>query len=220
MLRLLDDEGVEVAYNDGFPFCGGNVTAALLEFKMECFGYPTPVAEFALSTECVLDTSCSGNLVVELSTKVPAEDCGRLKNPPPPPAQPAKPAPPAGAFCPSGGGACFPAVNYTFGCCPYPPQPGSTADPSESTCALTAEGNGACIYGDSCALGVPCKSSAECAAMPGFIPSCVVYSCCGQPTGPQGLCFPATDACAPPPARAAALEGRTAFRRAAPAVAR
>ena len=239
ILRLIDDAGTEVAYNDGFPFCGGNVTAALVEYFMPCFSYPTAVAEcapvlfprppspltlpspppyarFALSTECLLDTTCSGNLVVELSTKVPPEDCGRLK--PPPPSTPTKPSPPGGNFCPpGGGGSCYPTVNYTFGCCPYPPQPGSSADPSESTCALTSEGGATCIYGDSCALGKPCTSSADCAGLAGYIPSCIVASCCGQPGDKGGLCFPVTDQCAPPPA-AAAHVGRTAFRRATPSL--
>ena len=35
VLRLLDDSATEVAYNDGFPFCG-NVSAALLEYFMPC----------------------------------------------------------------------------------------------------------------------------------------------------------------------------------------
>jgi len=164
----------------------------------------------------VLDTTCSGSLVAEVSTKVPPEDCPRLK--PPPPSTPLAPTPPSGAFCPpGGGGTCYPVVNYTFGCCPYPPQPGSSADPSESTCALTSEGGAACIFGDSCALGRPCTTSADCAAIPGYIPSCIVDSCCGEPGDKGGLCFPATDACAPPPSHAAHV-GQTAFRRAAPSV--
>ena len=212
ILRLIDDAGTEVAYNDGFPFCAGNVSAALVEFFMPCFSYPTAVAEFALSTECVGDTSCSGDLEVVLSTKVVPEDCPRLRPmpPSPPPAKPAAPAPPGSAYCPAGkgGNTCYPTANYTFGCCPYPPQPGSAADPTESTCAMTAEHTAACIFGDSCALGVPCTTSADCAAKPGYIPSCVIDSCCAPEGTAGGFCFPITDQCAPPPAK-----GQTSFRK-------
>lgn len=45
--------------------------------------------EFALSAECYLDSACSASLVIEESTKIPPEKCGRL--PPPPPAAPAPP---------------------------------------------------------------------------------------------------------------------------------
>ena len=36
VLRLLDELANEVAYNDGFPHCGGNVTAALVEYFYPC----------------------------------------------------------------------------------------------------------------------------------------------------------------------------------------
>ena len=49
-----------------------------------CSAYPSATAEFALSAECVADSACSGALVVEVSTKVPPEDCKRPSPPPPP----------------------------------------------------------------------------------------------------------------------------------------
>ena len=36
VLRLLDELANEVAYNDGFPHCGGNVSAALVEYFFPC----------------------------------------------------------------------------------------------------------------------------------------------------------------------------------------
>lgn len=58
-----------------------------------------PTSEFSLSIECLLDQGCSGDILVEVSAKTPAEDCGRAPRPPPtpptpPPSPPVSPPPP------------------------------------------------------------------------------------------------------------------------------
>lgn len=58
----------------------------LLEYLLPCFAYEQPTVEFALSAECAsTDAACSGALAVALSSKVPQEDCGRKRSPPPTP---------------------------------------------------------------------------------------------------------------------------------------
>ena len=75
-LTLRDPSGVDVAFNDGFPFCPGDTSASLVEFYVECGQYGTS-AKFTLLQDCFEDTDCGGSTVVEYSKKEPPVDCGR-----------------------------------------------------------------------------------------------------------------------------------------------
>lgn len=75
-LTLRDPGGVDVAFNDGFPFCPGDTSASLVEFKVECGTYGTS-AKFTLLQDCFENTDCGGSVVVEYSKKEPPVDCGR-----------------------------------------------------------------------------------------------------------------------------------------------
>jgi hypothetical protein len=75
-LLLRDPDGQEAAFNDGFPFCPGDTSASLVEYKMECGSFGTS-AKFTLLQDCFGDTECSGSVVVEYSSKEPPVDCGR-----------------------------------------------------------------------------------------------------------------------------------------------
>ena len=75
-LTLRDPNGEDVAFNDGFPFCPGDTSASLVEYKMECGRYGTS-AKFSLLQDCFEDTECSGSVVSEYSSKEPPVDCGR-----------------------------------------------------------------------------------------------------------------------------------------------
>jgi len=98
-LRLLDG-GDEVAYNDGLPFCGPSLTPAALDYKVEC---DNPSTAYTLVIECFRKSSCSGDVLVAVSTRVPPEDCGAPKPPPapPPPVRPPPPPRPPTAQCSS-----------------------------------------------------------------------------------------------------------------------
>jgi hypothetical protein len=98
ILRLLDSESKEVAYNDGYLFCGPTLTPAALEYKVECFAPTTP--EYILVVECFRKSTCSGDVIVALSARVPPEDCGAPK-PPPAPLRPSPPPRPPTAQCTS-----------------------------------------------------------------------------------------------------------------------
>jgi hypothetical protein len=75
-LTLRDPNGVDVAFNDGFPFCPGDTSASLVEFYAEC-GLYGDSAKFSLLQDCFEDTDCGGSVVVEYSSKEPPADCGR-----------------------------------------------------------------------------------------------------------------------------------------------
>ena len=77
-LTLRDPHGVDVAFNDGYPFCAnlpGGATASLLEFYVECeYGSS---AKFTLVQDCFEGTECGGATVVEYSAKEEPVNCGR-----------------------------------------------------------------------------------------------------------------------------------------------
>ena len=75
-LTLRDPNGVDVAFNDGFPFCPGDTGASLLEFYVECDLYGAS-AKFSLLQDCFEDTECGGSVVVEYSSKEEPVDCKR-----------------------------------------------------------------------------------------------------------------------------------------------
>jgi hypothetical protein len=76
-LTLRDPGGVDVAFNDGFPFCPGDSSASLVEFYVECGLYGATSTKFSLLQDCFEDTECSGTVVVEYSGKEEPVDCTR-----------------------------------------------------------------------------------------------------------------------------------------------
>ena len=75
-LTLRDRNGVDVAFNDGFPFCPGDTSASLVEFSVDCGRYDSS-AMFTLFQDCYEDTECSGSVLIEYSSKEEPVDCGR-----------------------------------------------------------------------------------------------------------------------------------------------
>ena len=75
-LTLRDENGADVAFNDGFPFCPGDSSASLIEFYMECGQYGV-TAKFSLLQDCYAGTDCSGSTVVQYSGKESPVDCSR-----------------------------------------------------------------------------------------------------------------------------------------------
>lgn len=80
-LTLVDPNGRDVAFNDGFPFCPGDSGASLEEFYVECDLYGAR-ALFTILQGCFEDTKCSGKVIVEYSGKQKPVDC--VPTPPPP----------------------------------------------------------------------------------------------------------------------------------------
>jgi hypothetical protein len=77
-LTLRDPHGVDVAFNDGFPFCAnlpGGATASLPEFYVACEDGSS--AKFSLLQDCFEGTECGGATVVEYSAKEEPVNCGR-----------------------------------------------------------------------------------------------------------------------------------------------
>jgi hypothetical protein len=75
VLKLLDQQGRSVGFNDGASFCPSDSGAALFEVAIACGSYETPSVSLSLEQGCWAGTECGARVSVRLSDKEPPMQC-------------------------------------------------------------------------------------------------------------------------------------------------